>query len=75
VSSIDVALFPEFATRKIYTYRKGVSFLLRDSLEIPGGNSPTATTELAAKDHHGCITDHRATVRERVGDLLFFVDY
>lgn len=48
-----------------------MSLLLRDSLEIPGGNSPTATTELAANDHNVCITDHKATVRERVGDLLF----
>lgn len=62
----------EFATyRKIYSYKKGVSLLLRDSLEIPGGNSATATTELAIEDHHTCITDHKATVRERVGDLLF----
>jgi tRNA (uracil-5-)-methyltransferase len=45
--------------------------LLRDSLEIPGGNSPTATTQLGVKDNHICITDHKATVRERVGDLLF----
>jgi tRNA (uracil-5-)-methyltransferase len=58
-------------SRKIYSYKKGVSLLLRDSLEIPGGNSPTATTELAAQDQHVCITDHKATVRERVGDLLF----
>jgi len=58
-------------SRKIYTYKKGVSLLLRDSLEIPGGNSPTATTEIAAKVQHVCITDHKATVRERVGDLLF----
>jgi len=57
--------------KKIYTYKKGVSLLLRDSLEIPGGNSPTATTELGVKDNHICITDHKATVRERVGDLLF----
>ena len=57
--------------RKIYTYKKGVSLLLRDSLEIPGGNSPTATTQLGVKDTHICITDHKATVRERVGDLLF----
>ena len=48
-----------------------MSLLLRDSLEIPGGNSPTATTELAAEDNHICITDHKATARERVGDLLF----
>lgn len=57
--------------KKIFTYKKGVSLLLRDSLEIPGGNSPTATTQLEAKDNHICITDHKATVRERVGDLLF----
>jgi tRNA (uracil-5-)-methyltransferase len=57
--------------RKIYTYKKGVSLLLRDSLEIPGGNSPTATTQLEVKDTHICITDHKATVREPVGDLLF----
>ncbi|KAF8467507.1 S-adenosyl-L-methionine-dependent methyltransferase [Russula ochroleuca] len=57
--------------KKIYGYKKGVSLLLRDSLEIPGGNSPVATTELAVQDHHVCITDHKATVRERVGDLLF----
>ena len=57
--------------RKIFTYKKGVSLLLRDSLEIPGGNSPTATTQLEVKDNHICITDHKATVRERVGELLF----
>jgi tRNA (uracil-5-)-methyltransferase len=57
--------------RKIYSYKKGVSLLLRDSLEVPGGNAATATTELAIEDRHVCITDHKATVRERVGDLLF----
>src|ERR1700761_6022812 len=64
--------FAEYSpNRKIYSYKKGVSLLLRDSLEIPGGNSPTATTQLGVKDNHICITDHKATVRERVGDLLF----
>ena len=57
--------------RKIYSYKKGVSLLFRDSLEIPGGNTTTATTELVVEDRHVCITDHKATVRERVGDLLF----
>ncbi|KAH9075529.1 S-adenosyl-L-methionine-dependent methyltransferase [Lactarius deliciosus] len=57
--------------KEIYKYKKGVSLLLRDSLEIPGSNSPTATTQLGDKDNHVCITDHKATVRERVGDLLF----
>ena len=59
------------SSRKIYGYKKAASLLLRDSLEIPGGNSPTATTGLAAEDVHVCITDPKATVRERVGDLLF----
>jgi hypothetical protein len=44
---------------------------LRDSLEIPGDNSLTATAELAAKDHPVGVTDHEAIVYERVGDLLF----
>ncbi|KAI9452425.1 S-adenosyl-L-methionine-dependent methyltransferase [Lactarius psammicola] len=57
--------------KEIYTYKRGVSLLLRDSLEIPGGNSPAATTQLGVKDNHVCITDHKATVRERVGDMLF----
>jgi tRNA (uracil-5-)-methyltransferase len=64
-------LYAKSSSRRIYSYKKGVSLLLRDSLEIPGGNSPTATTELAAKDNHVCIMDHKATVREHVGDLLF----
>ena len=65
------AFVTESTCRKIYSYKKGVSLLLRESLEIPGGNSATATNELAVEDHHICITDHKATVRERVGDLLF----
>ena len=57
--------------KKIYAYKKGVFLLLYDSLEIPGGNSQTATTQLGVKDTHACITNHKATVRERVGELLF----
>ena len=69
-ASRSVAVEP-VTHRKIFTYKKGVSLLLRDSLEILGGNSPTATTQLEVKDNHICITDHKATVRERVGELLF----
>ncbi|KAI9510698.1 S-adenosyl-L-methionine-dependent methyltransferase [Russula earlei] len=57
--------------KKIYTHKNGVSLLLRDSLEIPDGNSSTPTLELAANDNHVCITDHKATVREHVGNLFF----
>ena len=54
-----------------YTVTKSVSLLLRDTLKIPCDNPHTTTTELAANDHSVCITDHKVTVRERVGDLLF----
>jgi tRNA (uracil-5-)-methyltransferase len=60
--------------RKIFTYKKGVSLLFRDSLEVstPPPTSPIAGTEpVASTEHHVCVTDHRATVRERVGDMLF----
>lgn len=76
--------------RKIYNYKKGVSLLLRDSLEIPPPKvseaqqpsesepapqepteSPTISSLTSALEKHVCITDHKATVRERVGDTVF----
>ncbi|OBZ78615.1 tRNA (uracil(54)-C(5))-methyltransferase [Grifola frondosa] len=85
--------------KNIYTYKKGVSLLLRDSLEISSSSddaitplqspAPTpsnlATTtvpetkssssdsdELSSSfEKHLCITDHKGTIRERVGDMLF----
>lgn len=69
-----------WANRNIHTYKKGVSLLLRDSLEIPG-NTSTMTTASSSdstdaiatslSETHICITDHKATVRERVGSMLF----
>ncbi|KAI0319910.1 S-adenosyl-L-methionine-dependent methyltransferase [Amylostereum chailletii] len=57
---------------KIYTYKKGVSLLLRDSLEIQETNADNTVDSLSdALEKHVCITDHKATVRERVGDRLF----
>lgn len=55
--------------RNIYTYKKGVSLLLRDSIEIPTADA--AAPSAGAEESHVCITDHRATVRERVGEMLF----
>lgn len=65
--------------RKIYTYKKGVSLLLRDSLHIPPKETEISTLlpnsaisdPSTALEKHVCITDHKATVRERVGDTLF----
>ncbi|KAI0033649.1 S-adenosyl-L-methionine-dependent methyltransferase [Vararia minispora EC-137] len=48
---------------KIYTYKKGVSLILRDSLRI--ADPPPDP------DEHVCVTDFKATVRERVGTRLF----
>ncbi|KZT24394.1 S-adenosyl-L-methionine-dependent methyltransferase [Neolentinus lepideus HHB14362 ss-1] len=76
----------------IWTYHKGVSLLLRDSLEIPetsgkGKGSPHRPKSLSsspsktsapeidsladAVEKHVCITNHKATVRERVGNKIF----
>ncbi|KII86275.1 hypothetical protein PLICRDRAFT_43861 [Plicaturopsis crispa FD-325 SS-3] len=65
--------------KDIYKYKKGVSLLLRDSLEIPSTNSEPPTTIEADSDSslassfekHVCVTDHKAIVRERVGDKIF----
>ncbi|OSD05724.1 S-adenosyl-L-methionine-dependent methyltransferase [Trametes coccinea BRFM310] len=58
----------------ITKYKNGATLLLRDSLR-PGSSGDTdfpATTSIAAEDgEHVCVTDQKATVRERVGDMLF----
>ncbi|PCH33130.1 tRNA methyltransferase [Wolfiporia cocos MD-104 SS10] len=60
---------------KIHTYKKGVSLLLRDSLEIPPtqANESQKFTDIltSSSEKHVCVTDHKGTVRERVGDKLF----
>lgn len=61
--------------RNIYTYKKGVSLLFRDSLEIPGTfpqkTDDTVDSLANTLDEHVCITDHKAAVREKVGDWIF----
>ena len=54
--------------RNIWSYKKGVSLLLRDSLDP---SLPIDTTSPDDPDQHVCITDHKATVRERVGNTYF----
>ncbi|KAL4254922.1 class I-like SAM-binding methyltransferase superfamily protein [Abortiporus biennis] len=89
----------EEVARKIGTYKRGVSLLLRESLEIPlepnepsdsmaidsaaeatsptRESSPTPVPIIPEYDlSHDlekklCITDHKGTIRERVGDMLF----
>ncbi|KIY43934.1 S-adenosyl-L-methionine-dependent methyltransferase [Fistulina hepatica ATCC 64428] len=44
--------------KKIYTFKKDVSLILRDSLRPD-------------TDEHICVTDHKGRVRERIGDKYF----
>ncbi|KAL6300241.1 S-adenosyl-L-methionine-dependent methyltransferase [Sparassis latifolia] len=87
--TLNEALIPlrEAISKNAYTYKKGVSLLLRDSLEIPthhadspGASSvpvsmdctpPATASNDPSTEKHICVTDHKATVRERVGDKLF----
>nr|GAT58007.1 S-adenosyl-L-methionine-dependent methyltransferase [Mycena chlorophos] len=55
------------AVKNLYSYKKGVSLILRDSLVIP----PTVDSLAEDLDKHVCITDHRGTIREKVGSWLF----
>ncbi|KAJ7078227.1 tRNA methyltransferase [Mycena crocata] len=82
------------AVKNLYTYKRGVSLILRDSL-TPAPAAPTTATgteSLAVADaeselppadmdpvdalsaqleKHICVTDHRGSVREKVGSWLF----
>ncbi|EPQ61280.1 S-adenosyl-L-methionine-dependent methyltransferase [Gloeophyllum trabeum ATCC 11539] len=72
---LNQALGPlrEGIIKNIYSYKKGVSLLLRDSLEVnPDASSNSEVDALAESiEKHVCITNHKATVRERVGDKIF----
>ncbi|EKM60644.1 uncharacterized protein PHACADRAFT_82639 [Phanerochaete carnosa HHB-10118-sp] len=59
------------------TYKNGVSLLLRESLEIsPEPISSSLSLEQPPAQPSGeekkiCVTNHKGTIRERVGDMLF----
>lgn len=58
----------------IHSYKRGVSLLLRDSLEIlVDRNLSLDSTDVpcSSAEKHICITDHKAIVREKVGDWTF----
>ena len=56
--------------RNIWSYKKGVSLLLRDSIDR---STPIDLTDPTPDNpaQHICITDHKETVRERVGNTYF----
>ena len=49
------------------TYKRGATLLLRESLPIPGDDDDTNIVLEKAI----CVTDHKGTVREKVGDKVF----
>ncbi|KAG6824968.1 hypothetical protein H0H92_005287 [Tricholoma furcatifolium] len=64
----------ENITKNIHTYKRGVSLLYRDSLpprSTPSGETEGPADDLSASLEHVCITDQKATARERVGDFIF----
>ncbi|EKM75220.1 hypothetical protein AGABI1DRAFT_64825 [Agaricus bisporus var. burnettii JB137-S8] len=79
---INQALTSERANiiRKAYTYKRGVSLILRDSLDptislppetVSSDSSQVETYLSEALDKHVCITSHTAKIRENVGGFLF----
>lgn len=62
-------VFIHRSNRNILTYKKGVSLVLRDSVAVPDTSDPDSLS--SAVEKHVCVTDHRATVRENVGDWIF----
>ena len=54
--------------RNMWSYKKGVSLLLRDSLDPTLPIDPSSPDD---PDTHICITDHKVSVRERVGNTYF----
>ncbi|KAF8549337.1 S-adenosyl-L-methionine-dependent methyltransferase [Imleria badia] len=69
---LNQALGPirENIIQNIWSYKKGVSLLLRDSLDPSTPIDPIDPTPDDPAQHI-CITDHKATVRERVGNTYF----
>lgn len=63
--------------KNIYTYKKGVSLLFRDSLDTSIALDPDSATSdpvdrlSEAFNRHICVTDQKGTVREKVGDWVF----
>jgi len=61
--------------RNIFTYKKGVSLLYRDSLDPTFDAKEMMTSPIDklsdAFTRHVCVTDQNATAREMIGDYLF----
>ncbi|KAG5352662.1 hypothetical protein J132_07753 [Termitomyces sp. J132] len=66
----------ENIAKNIYTYKKGVSLLYRDSLPVPSKSKTGKTLNSVAAlstslEKHVCVTNHKETAREKVGDFIF----
>ncbi|KAF6758935.1 tRNA methyltransferase [Ephemerocybe angulata] len=62
----------EHVIKTSHTYTKGVSLLFRDSLDTAVDANPDSVDRLSdAFNKHICITNHKETCREQVGDFIF----
>ncbi|KAJ6592841.1 S-adenosyl-L-methionine-dependent methyltransferase [Mycena capillaripes] len=61
------------AVKNLYTYQRGVSLILRDSLPPASATTGDSAVDTLSDEleTHVCITDHRGSVRERVGQWIF----
>ncbi|KAJ7744236.1 tRNA methyltransferase [Mycena maculata] len=60
------------ALKNIWTYKRGVSLILRDSLApAPASTTPADPATDPDSEPHVCITEHRGHIREKVGPLTF----
>ncbi|KAH9927408.1 S-adenosyl-L-methionine-dependent methyltransferase [Epithele typhae] len=59
----------ENIVKNIHKYTNGATLLLRDSLPLSADNE--SSSNCTEDDEHICVTDHKTTVRERVGDMFF----
>lgn len=71
-----VTAYSVLSTRNLDKYKKGVSLLFRESLRISAEDvskeSPPSPEELASVlEDKVCVTDHRGTILELVGDKFF----
>ncbi|SCZ88347.1 BZ3500_MvSof-1268-A1-R1_Chr2-1g04351 [Microbotryum saponariae] len=61
----------ELPYRNIAKYKRGSTLLLRDSLPRRAAGVTKASTPPDVEEKHVCISDHHATVREKVGTNEF----
>ncbi|RXW16870.1 hypothetical protein EST38_g8982 [Candolleomyces aberdarensis] len=69
VINAQIAPMRETIIHNSHTYKKGVSLLLRDSLDASVDESVDRLSD--AFNKHICVTEPKSTVREKIGEWVF----